>query len=223
DHHREVQPDVWVEDRRPDRGGAVDDREHWRCHNVGVSSCAGAIHIEMDRVGLAHGARVLLDLLPADRVQHGLVGLADCFCVDWHRSSSRYVLVLSLVRGAPVYAHDAPRSREGSSRTRCGCAPASGAARSRPRVRRSQNSRSPPPVPAPISSPSPAPSPPPRSPSSSSAPAGLSRNCTLSATTLTAWRRCWSAASHSRQSSRPSIPTRLPLRMYWLTLSPDAP
>jgi len=49
--------------------------------------------------------------------------------------------------------------------------------------------------------------------SSSPPPPGPSRNSTLSATTLTAWRFSCSAFSHSRHSRRPSTATRRPLRM----------
>ena len=50
---------------------AVDDREHRRRHDVGVAGGARRLDVEVERVGLADRARVLPDLLPADRVVAG--------------------------------------------------------------------------------------------------------------------------------------------------------
>src|SRR2546423_951943 len=87
-HHREVQPDLGVEDRRPDRGRAVDHREHGGRDEIGISHPARRIEVEMHGIGLPHRARVLADLLPADRVEDGLIRLTDGARVDWHRSGS---------------------------------------------------------------------------------------------------------------------------------------
>ena len=58
-------------------GPRVDDGEHRRRHDVGVAGLAGGLDVEVQRVGLADGVGVLLDLLAADRVRHGRVLLAD--------------------------------------------------------------------------------------------------------------------------------------------------
>jgi hypothetical protein len=84
-HQREVQFDLWIKQRRTDGGRAVDDREHRRRHDVGVPRRSRGIHVEMDRVALAHGECVLLDLLATDRIAGGRVSLAYGFGVDWHR------------------------------------------------------------------------------------------------------------------------------------------
>src|SRR5205823_194188 len=85
-HHREVQPDLGIEDRRPDRGCAVDHREHGGRDEIGMSRRARRIEVEMHGVGLPHGPRVLTDLFAAHRVEDGLIRLTDSACVDWHRS-----------------------------------------------------------------------------------------------------------------------------------------
>ena len=76
DHHREVELDLGVEDRRPDRRGAVDDCEHRRRQQVRVAGRAGRLEVHAHGVGLADRARVLADLLAPDRVGDGLV--ASC-------------------------------------------------------------------------------------------------------------------------------------------------
>src|SRR6185437_1792994 len=83
-HHREVQLDLRVEYRRADGRGAVHHSEHRRCDDIGVPGRARGGHIEVQRVRLAHGERVLLDLLATHGVRHGLVGLADRLLVDGH-------------------------------------------------------------------------------------------------------------------------------------------
>ena len=55
----------------PIAGRAVDDREHRRRDHVGVAGGPGGLVVEVQRVRLAHGERVLLDLLAADRVDGG--------------------------------------------------------------------------------------------------------------------------------------------------------
>ena len=47
----------------------VDDREHRRRDEVGVTGGAGRLEVEMQRVGLPHRGRVLADLLAPDRVE----------------------------------------------------------------------------------------------------------------------------------------------------------
>src|SRR3954454_12551732 len=63
DHAHEVDADLLVEDRRADRAGGVDDREHRRRHDVAEARVPCSRTIEVDLVGLPHGVRVLADLL----------------------------------------------------------------------------------------------------------------------------------------------------------------
>src|SRR6185437_10712273 len=89
-HHREVELDLGVEDRGPDRRRAVDDREHRGREQVGVAGRASRIQVHAHGIALADRPRVLADLLAPDGVGHGLVGLADRFGVDRHRAAGVY-------------------------------------------------------------------------------------------------------------------------------------
>src|SRR6185437_1040974 len=196
-HHREVELDLGVEDRGPDRRRAVDDREHRGREQVGVAGRASRIQVHAHGIALADRPRVLADLLAPDGVGHGLVGLADRFGVDRHRA-------------AGVYAHARAGGATAASPTRAARrrppeAPPAGVTGERSEGRRG-------PVARPTSA----------SASASRSPGG-SMNWTVSATMLTAWRFCSSAVSHSRQLRRPSTHTRLPRRMYVATFSPRAP
>src|SRR5262249_33626246 len=84
DHHGEVDLRVGVEYGRPNRGRAVDHGEHRRRHDVLVAGRTRRLDVHMNGVSLPHHAGILLDLLPAHRVQRGLVGLADRLCADGH-------------------------------------------------------------------------------------------------------------------------------------------
>ena len=66
--HGEVDPHLRVQERGGEPGPAVDDREHRRRHEVGVSRGPRGLEVEMERVGLADRARVLADLLAPDGV-----------------------------------------------------------------------------------------------------------------------------------------------------------
>jgi hypothetical protein len=84
DHAREVDPDLGVEQRRPQRGEAVDDREHRRRHDVVVARRPRGLDVEVQRVGLTDRQGVLADLLAPDGVLRGRIGLADDVRVDGH-------------------------------------------------------------------------------------------------------------------------------------------
>src|SRR5437870_10941560 len=43
DHAHQVDPDLLVEDRRPNRAPRVDDREHWRRHDVAEACVLGGL------------------------------------------------------------------------------------------------------------------------------------------------------------------------------------
>ena len=77
DHHREVDADLRVEDRRRHRAGRVDDREHRRRRHVAEARRLRLLAVEVDGVVLAHRVRVLADLLLAHLVLEGREGLAD--------------------------------------------------------------------------------------------------------------------------------------------------
>src|SRR4029077_7554485 len=62
-HQGEVELKLGIEDRRPHRGGALEDDEHWRSHDICITRLASGSHVEMDGIRLSHRARVLLDLL----------------------------------------------------------------------------------------------------------------------------------------------------------------
>jgi hypothetical protein len=65
-----------------------------------VNIVAGGLDVEVNRVGLTDGAGVLLDLLATDRVERGLVGLADGLRVHGHLLE---LLLGGDCCGAPVY------------------------------------------------------------------------------------------------------------------------
>ena len=68
DHHREVDPDLGVEDPRHHGARLVDDGEHRRRDDVGVAGRARGLDVEVQRVRLADRRGVLLDLLAADGI-----------------------------------------------------------------------------------------------------------------------------------------------------------
>src|SRR3954470_4534291 len=77
EHPHEVDADLLVEDRGPDRARRVDDGEHRRSDDVAEARVTGGLAVEVDLVRLADRVRVFADLLPPDLVVERRVGLAD--------------------------------------------------------------------------------------------------------------------------------------------------
>ena len=107
---REVDPDLGVEHPLRDGRHRVDDREHRRRDDVGVAGLARGLDVEVQRVGLAHGAGVLAHLLAPDRVHAGRIGLADDVGVDGHEAAAVCQRALQMKLGTvpPSADHAAP-------------------------------------------------------------------------------------------------------------------
>ena len=76
DHAGEVDADLGVEQRRPDRAAGVDDDEHRRGEDVVVAGLASGLGVVVAGVLLAHRGGELAHLLAPHGVAHGFVGLA---------------------------------------------------------------------------------------------------------------------------------------------------
>src|SRR3954453_4600411 len=90
DHAHEVDGDLRVEDRRPDRAGRVDDREHRRRDDVAKAGALGRAAVEVDLVGLAYGVCVFADLFAPDFVLVRWEGLSDGRHAARHSTSCRW-------------------------------------------------------------------------------------------------------------------------------------
>src|SRR4051812_15855916 len=81
----EVDLELGVEQRAGDRRGRVDHREHRRRDEVWMARLARRLEVMVQRMRLAHRARVLADLLPPHGVGHRGVDLAGGIDLHGHR------------------------------------------------------------------------------------------------------------------------------------------
>ena len=137
---REVDADLGVEHPLRDRGHRVDDREHRRRDDVVVARGARGLDVEVQRIGLADGARVLAHLLAPDRVGGRRVGLADD--VEVHRHEARVIAAAAPRRRAARRAVSRPSARTAPRARRATAPPRSRRSGApRPVMRFTRNSR----------------------------------------------------------------------------------